>query len=144
MIRELYNRYKTIISYVFWGGVTTLVNIAVYGICTYFGMPEMAANILAWVLSVIVAYLSNRRWVFQSGNHGEKAVLREFFSFMTCRIGTGLLDQLIMFVGVEWIGASYIPEDLRFPWGMLIKVISNVIVIILNYVLSRRVVFTKK
>ncbi len=142
VLSKLFTRYRMEIAYVFWGGVTTLVNIVVFGACTYFGMPEMPANILAWLLSVIVAYVSNRIRVFKSGRSDRKGIAREFMSFVSCRIGTGLLDQFIVFAGIDCMGNTYIPSDRIFLWGMIVKVVSNIVVIVLNYVLSRRVIFS--
>lgn len=143
-MKELYEKYKSLISYVFWGGVTTLVNIVVFGLCTRMGLSTSLSNILAWVLSVLIAYVSNRIWVFRSQSRSLREVAREFMSFVACRLGTGLLDQLIMVTGVDWLGPLLVPEEYAFLWSMALKIISNVIVIILNYILSKLLVFTSK
>lgn len=143
-MKELYEKYKPLIAYVFWGGVTTLVNIVVFGLCVRMGLSTGLSNIIAWTLSVLTAYLSNRKWVFDSAARTFREVLRELASFIACRIGTGLLDQVIMVVGVDVLGPRFIPDEYAFLWSMGLKIASNVLVIILNYVLSRLLVFRKK
>lgn len=140
-MKELYEKYKSLIAYVFWGGVTTLVNIVVFGLCRRAGLSTSLSNVLAWILSVLTAYLSNRKWVFHSECRTPSAIGREFLSFVACRIGTGLMDQAIMVAGVDWLGPMIIPAEYAFLWSMALKIASNVLVIILNYVLSRLLVF---
>lgn len=140
-MKKLYEKYKSLIAYVFWGGVTTLINIVVFGLCTRLGMSTSLSNVLAWALSVLAAYLSNRRWVFQSESRTALEIARELLSFVACRVGTGLLDQLVMVIGVDRLGPLFVPTEYAFLWSMTLKVASNVLVIILNYVLSRLLVF---
>ena len=143
-MKELFLKYKTLISYAFFGALTTAVNIVTYGVCTWFGMGTGWANALAWVLSVLFAYVTNRRWVFESANTGGKALMREFCSFVACRLGTGLMDQVIMMVGVDVLGPMFVPEPYAYLWSMGLKIASNVLVIILNYIFSKVIIFRKK
>ncbi len=143
-MKELYEKYKSLIAYVFFGGLTTLVNIAVYGACTYLGMGTGPANVTAWALSVLFAYFTNRRWVFDSANNTRSAVMKEFASFVACRLGTGVMDQIIMVVGVDVLGPKFIPEPQMYLWSLGLKVASNVLVIIINYVFSKLIIFRKK
>lgn len=143
-MKKLYEKYKSLIAYVFWGGVTTLTNIVVFGLCTRMGLSTGLSNVIAWMLSVLVAYLSNRRWVFHSQSRTPREILRELSSFVACRVGTGLMDQIIMVVGVDLLGPRFIPDEHLFLWSMVLKVASNVLVIILNYVLSKLLVFRSK
>ena len=103
-MKELIKKHWKLISYLFFGALTTLVNIVVYGAATYLGMAVGWANALAWTLSVAFAYYTNRRWVFESTASGLAAVLREMGAFVACRLGTGLLDQAIMMLGVDGLG----------------------------------------
>ena len=116
----------------------------VFGLCSRMGLSTGLSNIIAWVLSVLVAYLSNRKWVFASAARTFREVTRELLSFVACRVSTGLLDQLIMVAGVDWLGPMFIPDEYAFLWSMGLKIASNVIVIVLNYILSRLLVFRKK
>ena len=132
-MKERIEKYKSFLAYIFFGVCTTGVNIAVYGICTRCGWTTGKANVAAWILAVLFAYITNRQWVF-----------KEFLTFLACRIGTGVIDQVIMIVGVDYIGPRYIQPEFLFLWGMAVKTGSNVLVILLNYVFSKLLIFTKK
>ena len=143
-IRDWIRKYREPLSYLFFGGVTTLVNIGVYALLH--GAMDVHsdwANIAAWVVSVAVAYFTNRRWVFQSRARG-RAMLREGLSFVAGRLLTGLMDQGIMHVATQVIGPRLVSEAMRKLWDMGVKVASNVLVIILNYVFSKLFIFRKK
>lgn len=132
---ELWKRYKEMILYVFFGGCTTAVNLAAYALCYYVcGVSNVAATVIAWVLGVAFAYVTNKLWVFESKSWAWSVLGKELTSFVGCRAATGVLDLLVMYVCV----------DLLHWNAMLMKVISNVMVIILNYVGSKLLVFAKK
>ncbi len=122
---------REIFLYVFFGALTTLINIVAYWVL-YYGasVPNTTSTIISWLLSVVFAYVTNKAWVFEKGN---KSTLKEASEFFLSRISTGVLDLLIMYVFVE---------ILTFEGG-IIKIISNVVVIILNYLLSKLFVFKK-
>lgn len=123
---------REVLAYLVFGVLTTLVNIVVFAILTRaLSVGTVASNIIAWFLSVLFAYVTNRRWVF--GTRGD-SVLKEAATFFTGRIGTGVLDTAMMFVTVDLFG-----------WNDLVmKVAVNVIVVILNYVISKFLVFRRK
>ncbi len=134
-MQELWKKYKSMILYIVFGVGTTLVNIVSYWICAHpFRMATMPSTVIAWITSVLFAYVTNRIWVFESENKGILPVLKEIVSFTVCRLSTGILDMAIMFVFVDLLGIN----------DMIIKVLSNVIVIVLNYILSKLVIFKKK
>lgn len=134
-IKKLYNKYKFVFWYLVFGGFTTLINIAVYWLSyDILGISNSVSNIIAWVLSVIFAFVTNKLIVFESKDLTAKTVLAEAVKFCGCRIATGLLDLLIMYVAVDVLHLN----------ALLMKVISNIIVIILNYVASKVFIFIKK
>lgn len=137
-ILGLYRRYREQVNYIFFGGLTTLVNIAGYALLRRLGMPSDPATWTATAVSILFAYFTNRRWVFESRAAG-RAAWREFGSFIACRISTLLLDAGIMYLCVTLPGRG---EDMA--WCMLIKIATNVLVIIINYVLSKWIIFKKK
>ena len=143
-MKELIKKHWALISYLFFGALTTAVNIIVYAAATAMGMATGWANALAWALSVAFAYYTNRRWVFQSTARGLKAVLREMGAFVACRLGTGLMDQAIMMLGVDGLGPKLIAPEHLYIWGLALKIASNVLVIILNYIFSKLIIFSKK
>jgi len=141
-IRSLYEKHRETINYIFFGGVTTVVNTAVSWGCHALGMGTVPANTAAWIVSVLVAYYTNRRWVFMSHSRGADA-WREFLSFVGCRVGTLLIDDAVMHLGVDRLGPSvtFVSDGL---WYLAVKVAANVIVLILNYVFSKLIIFRKK
>ena len=134
-IKELLNRYRDLILYGFFGVCTTLVNMAVYWLCAHpLGMAVLPSTIIAWFMAVLFAYLTNRKWVFHSETSTRQELWKEIVSFYSCRIATGVVDWVLMFVFV----------DLLHMNDMVIKVLANVIVIVLNYIASKLVIFKKK
>lgn len=130
---KLYKKYEELILYVFFGGLTTVVNIVVYGVCAdLIGIHYLVSNGIAWILSVLFAYVTNRKWVFKSKKTGA-AIFKEFGLFVGGRIMSGVGDMLIMFVCVDVIGL----------WGMVAKILSNIFVVIFNYIFSKLIIFRK-
>ena len=133
-LSELLQKYKSQLLYLFFGGCTTLVNVAVYGLCAHVAdLSTTLSIVIAWVISVLFAYLTNRTWVFESQAHTAGDILREMGSFFLGRSATGVLDFVIMYVCVDRLGLPDMP----------IKLLSNVVVIVLNYVVSKLIVFAK-
>ena len=141
-IKRLWQRYRELLSYLFFGGLTTLVNIAVYGLLARLGLTTAVANACALAASILFAYVTNRLWVFESRTHGADA-LREFVRFILCRLGTGVVDELIMVAGVDGLGPVLFAE-VPSLWGLSVKVFANIVVIVLNYVFSKLIIFRKK
>ena len=132
---ELMKKYREVILYLIFGVLTTLVNIVSYFLLTDIaGVNYLLSNVIAWVLSVLFAYGTNRVWVFQSQAKGTAAILKEMVSFFGARLFSGGLDMGIMFVCVSLIG---------LPDGV-IKILSNVLVIVLNYLFSKLWIFKKR
>jgi len=126
---------KEVILYLVFGVLTTLVNIIVFTLLyRTLGVGTVASNVAAWVLSVLFAYVTNRTFVFESKAAGAKAVIIEAIGFFSGRIMTGLLDTVIMYVSVDILAM----DDLAM------KILSNVLVVILNYVISKFIVFRGK
>ncbi len=133
-MKSLLQKYREQILYVVFGGLTTLVNLVVYYLCDLCGMATVPATAISWVLSVLFAYVTNRRWVFESKVQGFPQVMKEMGNFFLCRALSGLMDLGIMALFVD---------VLHCP-GMVVKVLSNVLVIIVNYVASKLLIFKKK
>ena len=133
-IKELVIKYKGIILYGIFGVLTTVINIAVYAVCyKYAGIPNIPSNIIAWVVAVIFAFITNKLFVFDSKDMSMSVMIPELIKFMAARLATLGVDTLIMFIGVDVMDGP----------AIIIKAASNIIVIILNYVLSKLVVFRK-
>ena len=134
-MKALLEKYRGLILYVVFGVLTTAINIAVYALCyRVLRLPNVPSNVIAWILAVLFAFVTNKLYVFESKSLERGTVMRELLSFVGARLATGLLDLAVMFVGV----------DLLHGPDLVFKVGSNVLVIILNYVLSKLIVFRKK
>lgn len=135
MIRQLYEKHKDVIPYAFFGVCTTAVNTAVYWICAHpLGLTTVPSTMIAWFLAVLFAYVTNRKWVFHSEAATREEIWREVVSFYACRLATGAVDWACMYIFVDL---------LRFD-DLLVKIGTNVLVIILNYIASRLVIFKKR
>lgn len=133
-IKELLKKYKFIILYGIFGVLTTIINIVTYALCyDMFNISNVVSNIIAWILSVLFAFITNKIWVFESKCFDFKIFIKELWNFIVCRLATGALDLSIMYVGVDL---------LKGP-ALILKIASNIIVIILNYVMSKLFVFKK-
>lgn len=134
-IKDLIVKYKFLILYAFFGVCTTIVNVVAYGLLErLIGLSILWSTIIAWFLAVVFAYLTNRKWVFKSNAHTSKEIIKEIYSFFACRIGTGILDCVIMKVFADILGMN----------DIIVKFVANVLVIVLNYVASKLVVFKEK
>lgn len=131
----LLKKHEEVISYLFFGGLTTLVNYIVYLPCyNLLHLSGALSNAVAWVAAVAFAYLTNKPFVFKSHDWSAKTVIPELTKFVGCRVGSGLAETAIIFVTVDLL-------DLN---GNIIKILTSVLVVILNYVSSKLVVFRKK
>lgn len=134
-IKEKINEHKDVIPYIFFGVCTTLVNMIVYWFCAHIiNLSVMISTVIGWILSVLFAYITNRKWVFHSNVKGIFNILKEMTSFFSCRLLTGFLDLACMFLFV----------DLLHMNDMVIKILANVIVIVLNYIASKLLIFKKE
>ena len=119
---------KELFWYVVFGILTTVVNIVVYFIFSRLGVNYLISNILAWFLSVLFAYVTNRRWVFESKSSN---VLKECGLFFSGRIFSGIIDTGLMYLFIDILSIG----------DVVSKIVIQVIVVVLNYVISKWVVF---
>ena len=133
-IKNLVQKHWDILSYLFFGGLTTVVNYLVYLPCfNLLALSAAVSNAIAWVVAVAFAYLTNKPFVFRSHDWSAKTVIPELTKFVTCRIGSGLLETGILFLCVDLLQFN----------GNVWKLITSVVVVILNYVASKLLVFKK-
>ena len=194
---KIFKKHWEVISYLIFGVLTTLLNIVLYALFNrLFGYTAANSwgNVLDNILCILFAYATNRAFVFNSRTKG-RAMAKEFGAFVTCRLGTMVLDAAIMMIGGNLMaaqGAAWMeglltgvfthlnPETLvgitsttvhttdssaaiaviggadgptavfvaagaaQSLWGLCVKVFSNVIVVVLNYVFSKLIIFKKK
>ena len=134
-IRRLLRKYKEPILYVFFGGLTTLLNMAVYFVCTKaLKMGLEISDILAWIAGVLFAYVTNKLFVFESRNRRGRQLWLEFGEFVGARVLSLVVDVLFLEITVKGLGW----------WDVPMKILANIIVIIMNYVFSKLFIFKKK
>jgi putative flippase GtrA len=134
-IFELIKKNKEAILYVVFGGLTTLVNIVAYSLLYYFAeATNTLSNVLAWVISVVFAYITNKLFVFENKSFALPGLAVEILSFFTCRVLTGVLD----------LGIMYLCVDVLKLHALVMKILSNIIVIVLNYIASKFFIFKKQ
>lgn len=134
MLKRLLEKYGDILSYLFFGGLTTAVNYIVYLPCyNLLGISAAVSNVIAWAAAVLFAFLTNKPFVFQSHDWSAKTVWPEFTKFVGCRVGSGLLETVIIFVTVDLLAWD----------GNWMKLATSILVVILNYFASKLLVFRK-
>ena len=125
---------KQIFLYGVFGVLTTLLNIFLYWLCSrVFNLAVVPSTIIAWFLALLFAYYTNGKYVFESKPENFNAKIHEAVNFFACRIATGVFDVVVMYVFADLIGLDDV-------W---VKVTSNIIVVILNYIGSKIFVFKK-
>ena len=133
--QTLLEKYRDVIPYVFFGACTTLVNIVVYWLFAHpLRVPVVPSTIIEWVFSVLFAYVTNRKWVFHSTERSARGIAREMVQFFGFRLGTGVLD---------WVGMYVLVDVLHFN-DVWMKIILNIVVIVLNYLASKLVIFKNR
>lgn len=131
----LYKKYEEALNYLIWGFIAFLLNMVLFYVFDeLLSMQELVANGAAWVLCVIFTYFTNRTFVFKSSSKGAKDTGREFLQFVSARLGTLVLEELVIFVGITLLGAN----------NMVIKLLGQVLVIVSNYFLSKLWIFKEK
>lgn len=126
-----FEKYKALILYGIFGVTTTIINVVSYALLLFIGINVQIAVVVSWLLAVSVAYFTNRVWVFNSGAVTKLELLREFISFMLARLATLVVEMVII-----WFGVQLLNQD-PIVW----KIIDNIVVIILNYIISKLIVF---
>ena len=128
-------RKKEVISYLFFGVLTTLINILSYVILSkLFEVDYKLATTIAWVISVLFAFITNKIYVFNSKETNIVLVAKEFSSFTIFRLLSYLMDLGVMVLMVEWLKTD----------DLIAKIVANVFVVIFNYFASKYVIFKKK
>ena len=160
-MKKLFEKYREIIVYLVFGVITTAVSMGVYFAILLFAehiggiSPEvpkfnavrLAAQILQWVAGVLVAFFTNKKWVFNAGGTTKKETFNELSKFALGRVGTLGLDTALTF-GTVWLlnAMNYVPFKfiLTFTADLWSKIVASIVVIITNYIISKYLVFKKK
>lgn len=134
-IRSLLRGHRELISYVFWGAMTTAVNYVTYTLLTeVLRVHYLAGTVIAWTVSVLFAYLVNKQFVFRSMDWSWRVALRELWQMVASRLFSLGLEMAIMWAFVDMLHCPH----------LVVKLIANVVVVVVNYVLSKWIVFKPK
>lgn len=132
--KKMYKKYEEIINYLIVGVLTTVVSLSTYYLCVvtilnpHIGWQLQVANIISWICAVAFAYITNRIFVFKSNN---KNIFKEISSFTSSRVVTLLMDMFIMFMIVTVFNGN----------DKIGKLVTQVVVTVGNYILSKLFVF---
>ena len=133
--KNLFHKYYDILAYLVFGVLTTVVNYLVYLPCyNLLGMKAVVSNVIAWAVAVAFAYLTNKPFVFRSHDWSAHTVIPELTKFVGCRVASGAMESVIIFLTVDLFGWN----------GNIWKLLTSVLVVILNYIGSKLLVFRNR
>lgn len=133
-LKALFQKHYDILVYLVFGVLTTVVNYIVYLPCyNLLHLGSAVSNVIAWAAAVAFAYVTNKPFVFRSHDWSAKTVIPELTKFIGTRLGSGGLETLILLIFVDWLGMN----------GNIWKLITSVLVVVLNYIGSKLLVFRK-
>lgn len=142
LIKKLSN--KETVLYLIFGVLATVLNIVLfYLFVNIWKISTGIGNILDTIICILFQYFTNRIWVFKSKNKG-KEVIKEFIQFLLARGITAIIDQIFVVVGIDFFVVKYISYSKQEIFKIGIKILSNIIVIVLNYIFSKIFVFNNK
>lgn len=135
-IKTLLKKYEELITYVIVGGLTTVINFAVYYPLNGdpFNLNYLLANCIAWFAAMVFSYAANKIFVFKDNVRGFRAVSVQFLKFALSRLATLGIEEIFMYVFVDYIGIS--ENIVKFPVA--------IVVIIVNYIFGKMMVFRRK
>ena len=131
-IRRILN--KETISYVIFGILTTIVNlISYYFFSNIININYLISNTISWIISVVFAYITNKFYVFNSKDKRKDVMVNEFIKFVNCRLTSGVIEILLLFLLVDMMKVN----------DIISKLAIGVIVVVLNFIFSKIFVFQK-
>lgn len=149
MIKKLFLKYKEIISYVFFGVLATIVNLVSFKLFELVLGERLylVTNVVSWLITVIFAYFTNKLWVFESKSWKANVVIKELIGFFGARIFSLVVEEAGLWLMIDICHMGNISWDIlsiNINGNMIAKIIMQVVVVILNYVFSKLIIFKKK
>ena len=149
MIKKLYKKYEEVILYVVFGGLTTLVNFVSFWVFNKILGEKfyLVSNVIAWFISVVFAYVTNKLWVFESKSWAFKILLKEVPEFFAARLFSLGVEEGGLWLFVDIFGFdrySFTVFNFEVTGKLIAKVLLAVIVVILNYFFSKFIIFATK
>lgn len=147
-MKKLIKKYKEIILYIFFGVLTTIVNFVIYFIMNALLGEDMylVSNVIAWIGAVAFAYITNKIWVFESKSRESKTLLREIGEFVSARLLSLGIEEAGLYIFVDLLKFSTFSFSflrLTITGDVIAKIIMQIIVVILNYIFSKFIIFKK-
>ncbi len=134
-LADLYRAHREGMRYLVFGVLSTIINIVVFAICErMLHLSTIISNVIAWIIAVLFAYITNKLYVFDSKTTKKQELAKEIISFFSARIFTLVIETIFLKIVIDKLGFNEI----------LMKIISNVIVIVLNYVFSKIFIFKEE
>lgn len=131
----LFAKYKQTILYLIFGVLSTIVNILTYAFCTRnLNIEFLISNWIAWIVAVLFAYITNKFFVFESKKINIKFLIKELSSFVSCRLLSGIIEMILMYTMISLMSLN----------DFIVKIITNVVVVILNFIFSKLIIFKNK
>ena len=131
----LFAKYKQTILYLIFGVLSTIVNILTYVFCTRnLNIEFLISNWIAWIVAVLFAYITNKFFVFESKEINIKFLIKELSSFVSCRLLSGIIEMILMYIMISLMSLN----------DFIVKIITNVVVVILNFIFSKLIIFKNK
>lgn len=148
-MKGFFKKHREIISYVFFGVLTTVVNLVFFKVFDLILGSELylITNIISWCAAVIFAYITNKLWVFEAKSREAKTVIKELIGFVGARIFSLAVEEAGLWLLIDVCNMSRISLDIlsfTVSGNMIAKLIMQVAVVILNYVFSKFIIFAKK
>lgn len=132
LMQQTWQKYQRVLAYLIFGGLTTVVNFVLFGgLTAWTAFPYLLSNIIAWLGSVLFAYWTNRRWVFETHAQTKRARGREVLNFFGYRALSLGLDELIMLVGISLLGGN----------ALIVKLVDQVLIVLINWIFSKYLIF---
>ena len=132
-LKALFYKYREILLYLIFGGLTTVVSFVVYYAILWAGMHYLAAQVISWAAAVAFAFVVNKLFVFEDRDNSPRALLRQIGQFVSVRIASGVLETALLWLLVDVI---LISENIA-------KIPVAVLTVIINYVASKLLIFRK-
>ena len=132
--KDLKINFKEIFLWLIFGGLTTVISVASFWRLNQLGLDELISNIFSWIIAVTFAFFTNKFWVFNSPLTSKKSFAKQFVSFYGFRLITLLIEETIIAIFVTWLAFN----------SLVVKIVAQIVIIILNYILSKLFVFKKE
>ena len=134
LFEPFYLKYKEALLYTFFGGLAFFLNFFLFiGIDYAFQISELVNNIICWIICVLFQFGTNRTWVFDGRVENNRQLLKQIVSFFGGRVGTLVVEEIILVIFITWLQLPSAP----------VKIFGQIVVIVLNYIISKTMVFKK-